>query len=125
MDFLSGMIFGGMTSNYRRAPDYSSEINNLAEKIEDQNEVIEKLGEKNVELKNLIINIEYFKKYTDEELIELLKRVPQYVENEYITTLTGGVGGKALYEGRRSVKEKNKKYQDILREVKRRKLEFE
>lgn len=124
MDFITGAILGSaLSTNYSHS--HALDLSDISDKIEQQNEIIKENNKRNIELKKLKLKVEYFKRYTDEELIELLNKTPEYIENERFFGVSGGIGNEFLYKRRYSTKDKNKKYQDILNEIKRRKLEFE
>lgn len=126
MDFISGMMLGNLLNNttYHDNSISDFELDSISSQIEAQNKIIEENNRKNNRSKEMKIKMKYFDKYTDNELLELLKKTPEYIKGEGVFKITGGLGEKTLYSSRGQCLIKNKKYQNILNEIKRRNLEF-
>ncbi|BDR74243.1 hypothetical protein K144316041_p20820 (plasmid) [Clostridium tetani] len=126
MDFISGMMLGNLLNNttYHNNSISDFELDSISSQIETQNKIMKENNKKNNRLKEMKIKMKYFDKYTDNELLELLKKTPEYIEGERVVKITGGLGEKTLYSSRGQCLIKNKKYQNILNEIKRRNLEF-
>lgn len=96
MDFISGMMLGNLLNNttYHDNSISDFELDSISSQIETQNKIIEENNRKNNRSKEMKIKMKYFNKYTDNELLELLKKTPEYIESEGIFKITEGIGEK-------------------------------